>query len=314
MALFAVLMCVNFASCSNDEIVTTDANEKCTVSLNLNGIVETTEVPLGRSTTDKTLYFIYAENINSSEFHASGLFDKTKDISLELIKGQEYTIYCWAIKNAETKLYKDEDGVYGHPFGAKLTNSFDYENVNIGNPYGLKLADGKTYYIANVEEFMNTKNGQYYKASKSESINIQLERLNAFGLEFNADELTEGTIELTISKKDNIDITHTSPIITITKDKKTISEIFTLGMSLQENFSSTKPFEATLNIKWFKDANSEGEILGTPTITFKKDVKTIVKFKEDKTPQIGISIGVTDEPLPNGTTYEVEGNNVKEGA
>ena len=75
MAMFAILMCVNFASCSNDGNEVPEQGKEIMVSLGFSGDFEISESPLSRATSDD-LYLIRVQKKNGSSYtsYAYGLF------------------------------------------------------------------------------------------------------------------------------------------------------------------------------------------------------------------------------------------------
>ena len=76
MALFAVLMCVNFAACSNEENEVPQERKEIMVSLGFGGDFEISESPLSRATSND-LYFIQVGqgSLSSAKMCSYGLFD-----------------------------------------------------------------------------------------------------------------------------------------------------------------------------------------------------------------------------------------------
>lgn len=311
MALFAILMCVNFASCSNKENEIIQDGEKVLVSLGFGGDYKISSFPLSRNAGNNDLYYINIKDKNSYVY-ACGLFDNLNNISIELTKGETYSFSAVIVKDGKNKLYNNNNLYSTALFQHELTNSFSKAKITPDTDAFI-LADEKEYYIANVETYMSQA-GFTYSPQNDDAIEIPMSRFEAFGADFIAEYFDEGTLKITLEKEIDNSIITKSPILNIQHPTKSVSEIFTVlpydktTTDLWTSVEGNRVLNAIVNITWVKGDNSEVS-LGSPIIPFKCGYKTTVEIIVDNSTNNSISFNIDETELGNGETYQVENGN-----
>jgi len=312
MALFAVLMCVNFAACSNEEVISAEPQKgkEIVVSLSLKGEYEVSESPLSRAASND-LYYIWAtDKTNSSTKYAVGLFNDVSTLNITLIEGNTYRFDAMIIKDGMTKLAQTE-GVFGKPFSniALNTEGFTYSNNWEQPDYTeFKLTDGNTYGIPNLDIWQGGIT-QDYVATEGEDVTIQTVRAS-FGAKFVAKNLTEGSLKVSLRGTGvgaNNGMTMDSPTFELTQEYENTDQIFLMPM-LETSTTQSRMVYATLSVicTWVK-ANGDEVELGSPTITFERNKKTTIYIKVVPDVENGITFTTTDsEEMGDGGTYNVE--------
>lgn len=317
LALTAILMCVNFASCSSGgeepeipQVPETPQRpsvpedpKMCTVSINLENLVNVEEMPLGRATSNNDLYLIHfyqggAPNIVS---YAYGLFDRSTDISINLIEGEIYNIHAVAIKDGKNKVYKGQDEKYAYPFNAKLTNSFTYNESYEFRPdlHYVAGGDGQTPSVITAwEEFYTSSTNHTAKAGST--INLSLSRFYSFATQFKAEDMPEGKLHIYITANKN-EQTYTSSEMIVTSTTTPIEQIFSVGEPLFNDLSYDN-MDATLHFTWEKADETE-IALEDIDFTFKKDYKYI--FTVQVNPFSGLSLSFSTDNFNVTEEYHI---------
>lgn len=223
-------------------------------------------------------------------------------ITIKLIKNEKYRFVAFIIKDGKNKI-EEENNKFSQPFNCELNNKFIYEkHSDYLQSYTLK--DGNEYYIANIEIYSGLLDN--YIPSGNGDISIPMARFESFGAEFEAEDFSEGVIQITLeSDKDTGLGTVTSPTLSFEYPTTNISEIFSV-LDNNDMLWNDSDLEATLNVTWIKADNTE-VILGNPTITFKRDCKTTIKFSVESTND-AINFDIDESELGDGGTYVVDGN------
>ena len=309
MALFAVLMCVNFASCSNEEVTSSEPQKgkEIVVSLSLKGEYEVSESPLSRTPSNDLYYIWVFDKTNSSTKYAVGLFNDVSTLNITLIEGNSYSFGAMIIKDGMTKLAQTE-GAFGKPFSntALNTEGFTYSNNWEQPDYTeFKLTDGSIYGIPNLDIWVSVPT-QDYEATEGEDVTIQTIRAS-FGAKFVAKNLTEGSLKVSLHGTgvgSNNGMIMDSPTFELTDYT---DEIFLMPM-LETSTTQNRNLYATLSVvcTWVK-ANGDEVELGSPTITFERNKKTTIYIKVVPDVENGITFTTSDnEEMGDGGTYNVE--------
>ncbi|MBQ8765883.1 MAG: hypothetical protein IJZ16_03685 [Clostridia bacterium] len=327
MALFAILMCVNFASCSNEENDIPQKGKEVIVSLGFGGDFEISESPLSRATSND-LYFIQVGQGSSSTdatICAYGLFDSSTDIKIKLVENEAYYFHAYVMKGAKEVLkhtnyiYQDEPFL----FDVELNNTFTYsddesfaatekETSQFG--YKFTYTDGSAYHFAKDIDLYFTENVNPFTATDNGKITLNLIRFS-YGANFIAENLTEGSLKISMQKKleGNTEI-YISPTIELTESNTSSDNIYAIPPTSVMEVNEDNEFVVNMPISftWVKSDNSE-ILLGTPTITLKRNKKVTVKIKVDKTLENGIEFAYAEDlTMGDGGTYNVDGDNATE--
>lgn len=313
MALFAVLMCVNFASCSSEEDVEPNEPQKpkeYTVSLGFTGEISVSEAPLSRA-EGNDLYGVYVyscpnsgEN-NKYKQYAIGLFDDPTAISIKLQEGYKYKFVSTMIVNGKQSVFSttnsDSELIWSSPFNLPLNNDFNFSS-SFGDSHekGYSYVNGHTYYVPNVDRYY----GEFsdYIPSENGKVDISMKR-TSFGIKVVADKLEEGTLNIAINGGPGLSIEH---------PKTAVEDIYTFQSVVSAY--NTEDYSETIatTISWTKE---DGAIvpLGTHNITYKRNKLTTITIKvADKTSENGIGITIDDEEknLGEGDNFTVENGEI----
>lgn len=326
IALFAVLMCVNFASCSNEENDVPQKGKEVIVSLGFGGDFEISESPLSR-TTSNDLYFIQVGQGSSSSnanICAYGLFDSSTDIKIKLIENEAYYFNAYVMKGAKEVLkhtnyvYQDEPFL----FGVELDNTFTYSNDEsfaatgkTPSQFGDKFTytDGSAYHFAKDIDLFMSFNGNPFTATENGRITLDLVRFS-YGVNFVAENLTEGSLKISMQKEmESYNETFISPTIELTESNASSDNIYAIFPTsvIETNEDYETIVNMPISFTWVKSDNSE-VLLGTPTITLTRNKKVTVKIKVDKSLENGIEFTGLDVAMGDGSTYIVDGNTATE--
>lgn len=318
LALFAILLCVNFTSCSSNDDVEPDAPQKpkeYVVSLGFTGEISVSESPLSRA-SENDLYGIQVyscPNVDGATTYtkyAYGLFDDTDLMNIKLLEGYKYKFVATMVVDGKNKLpHATETDIYLAPFKingstseyTKITNSFKITNIE----YFYGLDSGSTgSQLGHAAGFERYYGSCDYIVDDSKSVSIDMKKA-VFGAKFIAEGLTEGVLTVKMYRTRDILITH---------PEASYENIFTF-----DKLSSTDNYSEKINtvISWTK---TDGVVvpLGTHYITFKRNVLTTVTIKvADITTENGIGfeletteMGTEDITIENG---EIVDTNVEPG-
>lgn len=314
MALFAVLMCVNFASCSgssDDSDIEPNEPQKpkeYMVSLGLTGEINVSESPLSR-VSGNDLYGIQVYSCPNIEGntdytpYAYGLFDNTSLMNIKLLEGYKYNFKATMVVDGKENIYSSDGRFFVSPFAVvadhtELSNDFTYSNnkyMPLSNGYA-KFKFNDRYLTADYA-IIDRYYGEVedYIPSEGNTVEINMKR-TVFGVKFIAENLTEGSIGIKMSSAPQMSIiypnTEINYIINFANQTKAYSE---------ENHSAT----LSTVLAWTK---SDGVVvpLGTHDITFKRNKLTTVTIKvADITTENGFGITIDDEEKEMG-----EGDNL----
>ena len=324
MALFAVLMCVNFASCSSEEDVEPNEPKEYTVSLGFTGEISISETPLSR-TIGNDIYGIQVYSCPISKesttynytHYAYGTFDDLTKMSIKLVEGYKYKFVASMVVDAKEKIGHSEEGSYYAPFDVRdgssyINNSFNYSNtsyfMHLETGTSNLLSEQKSFARPNVDRYY----GQYidYTPTENGKVNIEMLRV-VHGLKIITENMTEGTLNIAMEAAPEMNIiapeTETNDIFTFLR----LDEPY-----LIEDYSVNIPTTFT----WTK---ADGAIIpfGTHDITFKRNKRVIVTIKisdisSDNTIGVTLENGeMTDEnvTIENGEIVDTNVDTETEG-
>ncbi|MBR2492453.1 MAG: hypothetical protein IKB64_03150 [Paludibacteraceae bacterium] len=312
MALFAILMCVNFASCSNEENDIPQKGKEVIVSLGFDGDFEISESPLSRATSND-LYFIQigqGSSASTAIMCAYGLFDDISKMKVKLIEGETYYFGAFILKDAKEVLkhteYTYENSPF--PFITELTNQFIFsdedsyaasESQKIGVfTMDYTYSDDNIYQIPNLDFYVG--DATEYTVAENSNVTIYARRW-AFGANFVAENITDGSVKICMKKDSYI-----SPTIELTSSQSTNDDIYSYSPAICG--SDMENINLSVSFIWVKSDGTE-VTLGTPTINFKRNVKTTVKINVDNTLENGIELNYdATGDMNTGDTYIVDGD------
>ena len=329
MALFAILMCVNFASCNSDEnIPTTEEQEFYTVKLGLGGeIVDITEEPLSRATTDD-LYGIQVYSAIDKDLaegerdewkpYAYGLFNDLDKMSINLLKGYKYKFAASMVVDGINKILPSGPNSYGYPFSlnkngtlgsALLDNKFtpsysDYFNQLDESSSYLNGQRHQTFKRPNTDRYYGILDS-YKPLKDGETAEINMKRVG-FGAKFiiEKNENISGSLAINIEYAPEISID-------LLENEITDFDIYTFYNMKDAYNKDGYTEDVPVCFVWTNDEGAAVS-LGTHNITYTRNKTTVVTVKitnAGKDSNIGIKIedsekGDMDEDRNNDVTIE----------
>lgn len=294
MALFAVLMCVNFASCSNDDGVENQEPQKCTISIGCTGeILDIINKPLSRAGEEET--GIYTVVVRSEgKIQAEGSFKSMDNLTVDLIQGVKYSL--------EVTYHPDDT--------SEPTEKFDYtlksNSSFMDDMWQFRRIDA---YFGYVNEYTAIANG---------TVDIFMKRVS-FGLNITAKGLPENAsvkVNLSLESFNQFD-----KICELTKDSPDYDGIHVfhkwnyVGVYNGKYEISEGKYVNYYNISTLqiilKRTDGREVILAEESITLERNKKTFIKINIGQSADItsgGIKLEWEEEDLKNGTGYEVNGD------
>lgn len=339
MALVAILACMCYSCGSESEIPTTptpDEPEKpqeqkmVTVKLNVESIVSVQEMPMGSragETTNNDLYLIEIYNQSQGYSYAYGLFDLTKNITIELPEGELFTFRGVAVKDGKNKIYCNESGIYAAPFAGKFTNSFTKDftgyqyrhttfvlNIPNGNqPYTeVVIAKDLEVYELN-SNFSNSSSPYTASDDNTEPIEFCADRISYIGTEFTAIDMKEGKLVVNFSTTKGSQ-TYYSPEVEITKENEAVFNTFSFNETLIDDlygYNNDKGIEIQLNVKWVNGDTEVDLTNGNAKINVKNGYKYAITIDANSTSTA--KMNVTPLETPTFSDYNTENWFVSEG-
>jgi hypothetical protein len=299
MAMMAVMMCMNFASCSSEDVlVSEDPKEPkyVTVGLGCTGeFLEFSESQMGRAATDE-LYGIqvyaltengtdsYGNPTYQSTYYAYGMFTSLDDVKIKLLEDQKYRFEVSIVIDP----FKNGSDVWFN----KHYSSYFNEN---GTEFVYSSTDNHFYpsYVSGFQYNYDRYYGELdvYTPKQNESVEIHTKRV-AYGVKYEATGLGDGDTFLVEVKRagdlyklydiefgaENYEGIYTFYSIYGAWRGREISGSYdsTTGEYEYENYYSDKH----LTISW-KKADGTVVPMGTYTVTFKRNVKTTIRIKAE---------------------------------
>lgn len=292
MAMMAVMMCMNFASCSNEDVLASEDPKEpkyVTVGLGCTGeFLEFSESQMGRAATDE-LYGIevYAltENgtdsdgnpIYSETNYAFGMFTSLDNVKIKLLEDQKYrflvSIVIDPFKNGHYYWFNKDYSSYFNENGEFVYSSSDEIYL-----YGITSYNHDRYY------------GELdvYTPKQNESVEIHTKRV-AYGVKYEATGLGDGDTFLVEVKN----VGSSSKLYDIEFGAENYESIYTFwsiisawrGSPIYDSTTGKYEYEnyytdKQLTISW-KKADGTVVPMGTYTVTFKRNVKTTIRIKAE---------------------------------
>lgn len=320
-ALLALIMATNFASCSNnDDFILDEPKEEkyITVGLGCSGeLLEVTNSPLGRSTEDDLygiqVYTIVEEAGSSYNNYAYGVFSSLENITIKLLEGQKYKFAVTILVNGVSK-------------GFNFYNNYDGGEVEAGSQFEYSETFGLdvtqlSYSMVDAElldfhyEFDRYYGEVEYTANEEEQINIATKR-TSYGVNFIAENLTEGTLKIEVKDRYTVELTEDKPSY---ESIYTYSNIYAawLGNAIWNDESEDYEYETytsekKLILTWIKDDGSNLP-MGTYNISFKRNVKNTIKiYVADITESKGIAVTKIETSWDHEKEFEIKDGEVLE--
>ena len=321
MALMAVLMCVNFASCNSEEVTPDDPNQDKYITVGLDCVGEYLDIkdsPLSRAVGDD-LYLIQVYSVEENGEttpYAYGNFETSLNgLTIKLIQGKKYDFKV-AIQvggcSSNTSIY-NTTFIYSSSEGEAFRGYLSYTNKYIS------INRAKEGFYGELDNFI-----------PKEGINVEIPTKRvSYAAKFIGENLTEGTLDITVKRSfemgnytDYITLTPTVPIsdqiysfidtYQAWKGKLTFIGFDSEGKEITEYREYTS--EKTVEIKWNKE---DGTVIpfGTYKVTFKRNVRTTIRINVAKLPSVNNGITVTREDTPmsdDENDFLIEGGEITE--
>ena len=312
-AILALLVCVGFAACENNSSEVAEEPETYTVKLGWAGeILDVSYEPMATRAATDDLYGIqvYSKPKTAGSTidwtpYAYGLFDDPDKITITLASGYKYYFKATMIKDGKNRLYfSDYNNGYNMPFVAGSTylnsdNRFYYDgtyymfNVDWGEAV---LPDNKDYSHPNIERFYGELS-DYIPDEVNENAQIDMKR-TSFGAKFvvGGKMAVDGKLEIQINGAPKMELA-------LTADTDEISDIFSFFNIGEAWRKDDYTEDIAVNFKWIRADGTEAP-LGTHTITFKRNVTTVVNIninKDGNDESLGIAIDESETGvMPDG--------------
>ena len=309
MALFAVLMCVNFVSCNNEEVTSDEPNQEKYITVGLQCVgeyLDITESPLSRSTGNYTYSFhVYSGN----SLYAKGEFQSLEGVTIKLQQDEKYTFKVGIIVDHISYA----NGVFNYSVAPNGLNAGIFSN------HGTDYLTSESFY-GELEDYTPEEGG---------NVTIDTKRVS-YAAKFIAENLTEGTLNIDItfgysllSSTVNVSLTPDIPendkIYSFYDYYNAWKGIYTqIGTDSEtgeptygyKDYSCKKP----LTISWKKD---DGTVIpfGTYGVTFKRNVRTTIRINVAELPSVSNGITVTREDTSisdDENEYEISGGEIVE--
>ena len=291
MAMMAVMMCMNFVSCSNEDVLASEDPKEpkyVTVGLGCTGeFLEFSESQMGRAATDE-LYGIevYALTENGTDSYgnpvyretnyAYGMFTSLDNVKIKLLEEQKYrfvvSIVIDPFKKGSNYWFSLPYNSYFNENGTQFVySSSDEINVtSIGGQYNYDIYYGEL---------------DVYTPEQNESVEIHTKRV-AYGVKYEATGLGDGDSFLVEVKLPVV----SWGLYNIEFGAENYEGIYTF-YSIYGAWrgcwnSSTQEYEnyyysdKHLTISW-KKADGTVVPMGTYKVTFKRNVKTTIRIKAE---------------------------------
>lgn len=315
IVFMSAMLCFGLSACSNNDDATTPEDtpaKEYMVSIGFKGEISISEAPLGRASGNDLygiqVYSYLADNEGQTyQPYAYGLFDDISTMNIKLIEGYEYDFVATMVPNGKEILAYSNNTGYSYPFVTSTKskvpfNIFQYSyttrfiSLHEGNS---TLITNKKYGIPNIDRYY----GEFTNYTPSENGNVAINMLRTvFGLKVIANNLTDGTINITMEN---------APEMKITYPSTEIEDIFTFinvgKVYFLEDYSDARHVTFT----WERN-NDETIPLGTYEITFKRNKQTIVTLElddttdEEKNMENALSLSIDSEKMTEGDKYTIE--------
>ena len=349
MALVAMCLCMNFASCSNEDVVAPEDPQEekyVTVGLGCTGeFLEFSDSPLSRATTDE-LYGIQVYSLTETNRYydnetgepiveydetqyAYGMFTSLENVKIRLLEGQEYKFEVSIVidpfnENTEWSKY---GGGYSRDYWFNRSYEEYYSEFGsefaYSSDYGLSLSHIDRWSIKETQHPYDRYYGELsgYTPTENGSVEIDTKRV-VYGVKYVTSGLNEGeSLKVEVARDGNsnsiylveLDSEINENIYTFDRIEKAWKGIEVWNKNTQkyeyENYTSDK----RLTITWNK-ADGTAVPMGTYKVTFKRNVMTTIKIKaENLNLDNGITVFKEEVSMAaDENIYEIEGGTVTE--
>ena len=197
MALLAVVMCVNFTSCSNEEVVSDEPTQDKYITVGLGCVrenIDITDSPLSRAAaTTNDLYGIQVytieEGIEGEQAipYAYGIFNTLDNVTVKLLSQKTYKFRISVVIDGYSRMIGFSHGGIGADMSM---GQFFYSTGTY-----LMLTSTRSY---NVESFYGELDN--YTPVENENVTIETKRVS-YGAKYIAENLSEGCIDIDVADR-----------------------------------------------------------------------------------------------------------------
>ena len=292
IALFAVLMCVNFASCSNDDAEKLEP-QKCTISIGCTGeILDIINKPLSRVGEEET--GIYTVVVSSEgKVQAEGSFKSMDNLTVDLIQGVKYSIAV-TYHPDDTSIPTEEFDYTLKSASSFIEDNWQFRRIDAYYGYvneSTAIANGTVDIFMNRVSFGLNITAKDLPENASVKVMLRLESFNSF----------DKICELTKVEPDYDDI-HVF-------QKWTYEGVYNVRYVISEGGYVNYYNQSTLQII-LKRTDGREVILAEKLIILERNKKTFIKINIGQSADItsgGIELEWEEGDMGNGTGYEVDG-------
>ena len=334
----AILMSVNFMSCSNDNDVIIpeqhpelQESEYITVKLGCTGEFLQLEESFmttraNENTKDLIGIQVFAMDTTAIESetngyeipYAYGLFTSLENVSIKLRAGEKYKLIASIVVDAckcegehtcgHSEDYDNSNSIFNTPISTEFTYSDSW--IIHGN-HGMSYYYDYDYFYGELEGYIPEKNG---------TANIETIR-TAYGVHYIVENMDEGYLSINYELRswawggERHDYTET-----ITSNNPELNRIYMLRYPYEAwkawKYGETDPYNPqpyNLTINWTKNDGNVIE-LGTFPIAFKRNVKTTVRIDMAELANFknGITVTQTEEWVNDENEYLITGDGIEE--
>ena len=319
MALLTVLMCVNFVSCSNEEVLPDEPTQDKYITVGLDCVgeyLDITDSPLSRAVGNDAYYIqVYSvDDEDSTTPYAYGNFETSLNgVTIKLLQGKKYNFkVAISIGGSYEYGYYDTKFTYSSKEG---DNWLNYESRRI--PISIEHEG----YYGELDEFI-----------PEEGANVEIETKRvSYAANFIAENLDEGTLDIKVigftgHTNGRLYSVNLTPEVTASDKIYSFYDAYYTWEGIYEKIGTDpetgkgiyeyKDYSCvyTLDINWTK---ADGDVipLGTYNVRFKRNVRTTIRINVENLPTVSNGIIVTKEETSitdDENEYEISGGEIVE--
>ena len=309
MAMMAVLMCANFASCSNEEaLVEPQGDEYVTVKLGYAGeLLDITTSPMSRA-ENNDLYLVNIKEVvtrtddydytYTDEYeYAYGIFDNVEDMSVNLLKNGKYKFYVSVIIDGKDNYYLG----YEH----SCDNSFTYASNVDDYYYELSVDD-----IYNDQYEFDRFYGEKEFTAEEGNNEVTIEPIRvAYKIVGKSSGLTDAGGSLTLSFSSDsyyyeyftMELTSDDKPQEVTRTMSRMEYVYNYYM---DGYNDYQTVDASLSIVWTKADGTEKN-MGSHNVKFERGkATTITVTPQDLDHPVTLSISLDGNEWGTGEVYD----------
>lgn len=275
------------------------------VSLNLTGeILNSGAFETKASGND--LYYIQAYTVGDDEYdlipYAHGLFDTAEGLKITLEKEKQYKFLATMVVDAKNRI-KVQDGTYGLPFQAKLSNKFttgeEFDGYGIRNGNADITQEGY-YYMPDLDRYYGESSIYTANPDNAATVDIKMIR-TAFGLKVIVENLTEGYLRINMEGAPPMKITYPDTEASGIFSFSTIDEIFDIDAGFTNQYYN----HITVRIT---QVTSEGleTLVSNVAYDFYRNRMTTLKVIAGQAQSSGVIVTTEDTEMKPDNQDEIE--------